>query len=320
MELRLIQPIKDRQRLLENGQIMRCLTAAALVSLIAATQAFAQTAVRVVADQATIWRPGFTSIATVVNSGTLLEVVAERGDWYVVVLPAGGVPANATGLISAKQVEPVAGVRPDRGAAPSNAQPGTAGVGAGRGQSASGGLRGFGNVGYGWFEARRGFQAVFDHAGGFWFGGGGEYRFPAGYFVQGSVERFTVDGERVAVFNNEVFKVGIPDTVKMTPVTITAGYRFDRDGRTVPYIGGGAGRYFFSERSTFANSADDVSTQFTSYHVVGGLEWRADDWLATAVEVQYTHVPTSLTTGALNAFGERSLGGVQLRLKVLVGK
>jgi hypothetical protein len=181
------------------------------------------------------------------------------------------------------------------------------------------GIRGFGNVGYGWFEAHRGFNAVLAHPGGLWFGGGGEYHAKSGLFVQGWIERFRQTGERVFVFNGNVFKLGIADTITITPVAGTVGYRFS-GGRGIPYVGGGAGRYFFSEKSAFADLSDNVNSQFTSYHVVAGVEWRGDDWFATAIEALYTHVPTDLATGALTAFGERSLGGVQVRVKILVGK
>jgi opacity protein-like surface antigen len=265
--------------------------------------------VRVTTDQAVIWQPGFATMATVVMKGAVLDVVARRAQWYEVRLPSG--EAGATGMIAVEQVEPVEPVAGSQ--LPPSPTSST------RPTSPSAGIRGFGTLGYEWFDAHKGFDAVLNQPGGVWFGGGAEFRTSSGLFIQGSVERFRRTGERVYVLNDKVFKLGIPDTVTITPVGVSAGYRFVRRN-PVPYLGGGVGRYFFSEKAQFADPSDNVDRQFTSYDVVVGVEFRGNNWLATALEALYRHVPTDLTAGALSVFGEQNLGGVQFRVKVLVGR
>src|SRR5262249_10608863 len=69
----------------------------------------AQAKVRVVRDQATIWRPGFTTVAAVVRKGTILDATARVGDWYEVVIPSAEGAAGAVGMIAVAQVELVEG-------------------------------------------------------------------------------------------------------------------------------------------------------------------------------------------------------------------
>ncbi|PWT86690.1 MAG: hypothetical protein C5B57_00585 [Blastocatellia bacterium] len=158
----------------------------------------------------------------------------------------------------------------------------------------------FGIVGYSWFDAHKSFDAVLGQPGGFFFGAGGEFRFRDRIFVQGSLERFKRTGERAFVLDGDVFKLGIPDTVTITSLTFTGGYRFRRRSMT-PFVGGGVGRYFFTEKADFADPSENVDEQFASYHVLGGVEWRGGGLLATAFEVQYTHVPDALEDGVAAA-------------------
>jgi opacity protein-like surface antigen len=174
-------------------------------------------------------------------------------------------------------------------------------------------------VGYGWFDAHHSFDASLGHPGGVWFGGGVEYRMSNGLFVQGSIARFRRTGERVFAFGGQVFRLGVPDTFTITPVALTAGFRFRPRG-TVPYAGGGIGRYFYGEEFKFADPSENIHRQFTSYHALAGIEWRASSRVGTAVEVQYTHVPNDLTNGLGDLFNEHDLGGVQARVKFLFGK
>src|SRR5262245_51664643 len=67
---------------------------------VCATTVLAQSTVRVTHDDATIWNPGFQTAAVVVPAGTVLAVVARRGDWYEVSLPVVDAEgATATGFI-----------------------------------------------------------------------------------------------------------------------------------------------------------------------------------------------------------------------------
>ena len=278
-------------------------------------EAHAQTRVVVLQDQTTIWTTGFRGIATVVQSGTILIAIDRRDDWYEVLLPKPSPTLGTSGLIAVTQVKVLTpgetpGERPPAAAAqgrpPASSVPAT-------------GVRAFGHIGYGQFTASDSFTAVLGDARAFWFGGGADVRFARRWFVQGALERFQRTGERVFVFEDEVFHLGVADTVTVMPLTVTVGYRSDHP-TVAPYVGGGLGLSFFREESEFADASDNVSEQFTSYHVLGGVEWRVGRLLATAFEAQYTHVPNALNGDLATAFDEHNLGGVQFRVKMLVGR
>src|SRR5260221_12952903 len=100
---------------------------------------------------------------------------------------------------------------------------------------------GFGQFGYEKFAAQNSFRAVMGQATGQFFGGGAEVRIGSGLFLNPSLEHFTRTGDRVVVVDREVFKLGLPDTVSLTPMTMTAGPRLLHDGAPPP-VGGGRGR------------------------------------------------------------------------------
>jgi hypothetical protein len=205
---------------------------------------------------------------------------------------------------------------PQRAAGPSRAGPGTA-----RRPARPIELFASGHVGYGAWLAHDTFNAVLGSSGEPVFGGGAQVRVHGRIFVEGSVERFQRTGQRVFIANGQVFKLGIPDTVRVIPVAVTLGYRHDdRHIHMTSYVGGGIGRYFYEERSAFADSSENPSERFTSYHALVGVEFGHRAWLRTAVEFQFTSVPGALgSSGTAAAFGEHNLGGVQVRLKLLAG-
>jgi len=119
--------------------------------------------------------------------------------------------------------------------------------------------------------------------------------------------------------DGEVYHLGVPDTIRMLPVTVSAGWRFVHE-RVTPCVGAGAGRITYRERTPFTDDAENVDSRFASYHVLGGVEFR-NEWVATAFEVQYTRAPGALgLSGASAAFNESNLGGISGRIKVLVGR
>ena len=284
----------------------RCAAFCVLAVGLVASDAFAQASVRVTVERANVWRPGFFPIDTIVTDGTELEVSSRQGDWYEVVLPASEGLPRRTGFIAVAQVAVVSGTAPVQ--APVRPPPPRERVG----------IRLFGQVGYGWFEAREAFDNVFGEHAGRWLGGGLEVRERKAFlFVSG--ERFRRTGERVFVFDDQVFPLGIPNTLTLTPVTVVLGYRHDL-WRLAPYVGGGVGRYWIKEEAPFAEGEENATEQTTSYVFVGGAEWPVVRTVAAAVEVQYTHIPREFSEGVAAAFGEQSLGGMQVRVKVLFGR
>ena len=186
------------------------------------------------------------------------------------------------------------------------------------------GFRGFGDVGSIRLAATESFDAVLGGHSGIVFGGGVEAALARRVFVNVRASRFQKDGTRVFVFGDHVFDLGIPTTVRVTPVQITGGYRF-RVGRRhiVPYAGGGIGWYRYSETSDFATGSDDVQETFTGYHLLGGAEFRLTRLFGVSGEVEWSTVPDALgqnPSSASAAFGDTNLGRAAFRVKFVVGR
>lgn len=299
----------------------RTLIRLALLLVAFALPAAAQSTVTVRYDTR-IWSASFQSVVAEVPRGTVLTVVGTRGDWVEVEVPGKEGGARVTGFAFASSLEGLGvnaretstGGSTPAGTAPSVSTPPSVSTG-----SPSIALRGFGQFGYTSFTASDSFSAVLGDSGGMLLGAGAEVRFAVGLFVSGSFERFNKVGERAFVFDGQVYQLGIPNTIAVTPLTVTAGWRYEA-GRLTPYGGGGIGRVGYREFSDFAEDDENVDESFGSYHVLGGMEIR-NGWVATAFEAQYTQVPDALGTGGVSAaFKEDNLGGFTMRVKVLVGR
>jgi opacity protein-like surface antigen len=184
-------------------------------------------------------------------------------------------------------------------------------------------VRGFADIGMFSFGAADSFDAVLGTSSGPLFGGGGEVVFGPGLFAQVRVSRFRKSGERVFVFEDEVFPLGIPTTVRITPLDVTGGYRFARARRVVPYVGAGLGWHRYQETSDFADDDENVDETHRGYHLLGGADVRLARWFGVGGEVQWTSVPDALgqdPNGVSAAFDETNLGGVGVRVKVIVGR
>lgn len=184
-------------------------------------------------------------------------------------------------------------------------------------------MRGFGTVGMTWFTASRTFDAVLGSSSGVDVGGGLSLtNGPA--FLDIGARRFRHTGERVFVSDTrEVFKLGIDDTITMTPVDVTAGWRFRPwlGGRLRPLLGVGYTWMKYQEKSDFATSGDDVSESFNGFHVLGGGEFRLHRLLGLQAEVVWTSIANAIgESGASKAFDETNLGGTSARLKLVIGR
>jgi opacity protein-like surface antigen len=196
-------------------------------------------------------------------------------------------------------------------------------VGGARADAQEIGFRGFGEVGGTRFAASESFDAVLGTHTGVVFGGGAEAVFGR-IFVGVRASRFQKDGTRVFVSGDEVFDLGIPTTIRITPVQITGGYRFaEADRRVIPYAGGGIGWHRYSETSDFAADDEDVSETHTGFHLLGGAEVRLGELFGIAGEAEWSRVPDGLgqnPTSVSATFDETDLGGVTFRVKFIVGR
>ena len=236
-----------------------------------------------------------------VDPGEVLEVVGRQGYWYQVIAPPR--MSRPRGWIQATAVElltplPLAATPP-------------------RGRLM---IRGFGQAGGTLFTAKDSFETILGTAAGTVYGAGGQVVFPNGVFLLGSFERFQKTGSRVLVSGTQVFTLQIPDTVTVTPVQVTAGYRDHSSRKANPYVGVGLGWQTFREESPASAEAQLVSGGHMAYHFLAGAEVPVWPWLSVAGEVQWTSVPKALgETGVSAVFKEEDLGGVAFRVKLILG-
>jgi opacity protein-like surface antigen len=185
-------------------------------------------------------------------------------------------------------------------------------------------LRGFADAGLTTFLARQSFTAVLGSSSGVVFGGGVEVVLSNRVFVSVGASRFQKDGSRVFVNDGQTFDLGIPTTIRITPVMLNAGYRFGgARAHLVPYAGGGIGWHRYEETSAFAQSGEDAAERFTGVQILGGVEYRVNTWLGVSGEAMFASVPNALGTDPDSAsaqFGESNLGGTTIIAKVVIGR
>jgi hypothetical protein len=173
------------------------------------------------------------------------------------------------------------------------------------------------------FAAKNSFEAVFGQSVEPFLGGGLQLVDRGGFFIELTASRFKKTGQRAFRANNQNFGLGIPLTATITPLEVAGGYRFKLPGspRLVPYVGAGAGSYGYKETSKFSDASEDVDTRHAGYLAVGGVEFRLHRWVGVSVDAQYTRVLGILGTGGISQdAGEKDLGGIAARVKVIVGR
>jgi outer membrane protein W len=171
------------------------------------------------------------------------------------------------------------------------------------------------------FAANTTFKAAFGKSVEPFFGGGLQVAMANGVFVEFGISRFKQNGQRAFINNGQTFQIGIPLTATITPLELSAGYRFFTSSRFIPYAGAGIGRYGYREESDFANAGDNVDTHHSGYLAVGGVEIRVHHWVGVAIDAQYTHITGILGAGGVSKdAGESDLGGIAGRFRVLIGR
>lgn len=201
-------------------------------------------------------------------------------------------------------------------------------------------VRGFGTLGAMSFRARDSFDAVLETRVGVTAGGGGQVLLPWGFYAEVAAWQFKKDGQRVIVGpGDEVFRLGIPVRVAVTPIEVTGGWRYRHcpaparrppgarplpprpcAPRLIPYAGGGYSSYKYSETSDGADASENVDERFHGVHLVGGAEYQVTRWVAIGGEALWSRVPDALSGGVAAIFDEHDLGGSAVRLKVTFGR
>jgi opacity protein-like surface antigen len=169
------------------------------------------------------------------------------------------------------------------------------------------------------FTARQTFETVFGNSVQPFWGGGLSVAFKNGFYLDVTASRFKKTGERAFFFNGQGFRLGIPLTVTLTPLEVSAGGRFRVTPRVFPYVGVGVGTYRYQETSQFDDGPFDA--RHVGYLVTGGVEFRLGRWVGVSGDVQYTRVSGVLGTGGVSKeAGESDLGGTAGRFRVIIGR
>jgi opacity protein-like surface antigen len=185
-----------------------------------------------------------------------------------------------------------------------------------------------GLVGIQSFTATESFDAILGTSSGVVYGGSAGVLIGRNIFVDVQVTRWRAEGSRVFISEQgERFDLDIPTTVTVTPIDVSAGWRFAGEPRLgasgkprfrlVPFAGAGVGVQRYRETSEFADSQDDVDESHGSYHVLGGVELPFTPHLGAQVDVLYRWVPDGIgSSGVSDYFDETDLGGAQIRFRV----
>jgi hypothetical protein len=185
------------------------------------------------------------------------------------------------------------------------------------------GVRGFALATEQRFAAGTTFNATLGSRSAPFFGGGVEVVLRRGLFVDAAVSHLDKAGQRAFVNNGEVFQLGIPVKITLTPVELSGGYRLRIPGhaRVVPYAAAGVGWYSYRETSSFAASGENVDMTHAGFLLLGGAEVRLQKWIRAAADAQYTAIPGILGQGGLSKdLSERDLGGLAARFRVILGR
>lgn len=268
-----------------------------------------------------------------VPPGTALTLLERKGDWLQVTFEdrqlgrrTGWMEARFVRMRDPAAAEPAPPSPPPGQASPTPApaarrQAPTANRPARRAVTTSPGIRLVGTVAADRMTAGEAFDAVTGSDVVQSYGGGVQItNLWRGLFVEGAIERSRVDGERVFVFNQEVFRLGIPTEITMTPIDAVLGWRVGF-GRFFPYLAGGVTSFRYEETSDFADEDENVDERKVGFVVKGGVEVTVTRWIHLRGDLRYRQVNDVLgVAGASAAFGEDRLGGFGAGVSLLIGR
>jgi hypothetical protein len=173
------------------------------------------------------------------------------------------------------------------------------------------------------FAAVDTFTAIFGKSYAPFLGGGLQVAIHGKYYVEVGASHFRQTGQRVFRSNGQTFTLGIPLTATITPVEVTAGYRFRprRVPRLRPYLGAGITSYGYEESSAFAEAGENLTTRRAGLVGVGGVEYRVHRYVGISGDVELAHVTGILgQSGVSKEVGESDLGGISARFRLIIGR
>lgn len=171
------------------------------------------------------------------------------------------------------------------------------------------------------FAATQTFEALFGDASGSFRGFGADLVIARNFFVEIGSSRVEKTGERVFLFNGDVYKLGIPLTITLRPFEIAGGYRLTVWRLVVPYGGVGIASTRYEETSDFAAAGDDVSVSGSGMVLVGGAEVRLARFIGVSADFHYSTLKDIIgKAGISKEYGEDDLGGTEVRFRIIIGR
>lgn len=248
---------------------------------------------------------------------TTLRVIGEKGEWFRVEFrdPQFG---PRVGYVARDKVRIRFAQRqlPEPITTPSTQKPNV-----GRQSARAWGVQGYGTYGNIAFAATETLNAV---AGGTRFanvgGGVAITNLWRNLFIDVGTSQTKVDGHRVFVDGETVYKLGIPLDVTVRPIDVAAGWRVT-SGRLSTFIGAGMTSLHYEETSAFAEADENVTDRRAGGLILVGIDVAVVKWVQLGGEVRYRAVKGILGEGgASGAFGEDHVGGFSAGMRVSVGK
>ena len=168
-------------------------------------------------------------------------------------------------------------------------------------------------------NAEKSAKAVFGSSSGLTFGGAVRYDVWRDVFVSAGVRTFSKEGERVFLTGPgaAIQKLGFPLSVRLTPILLSAGYRYSGWKWVAPYASVGAAITSYSEKSDVAGQSFDQDLTKTGFVGAVGLETNRGR-LRAGVEVGYSTVSSAIGVGGVSqVYGEDDIGGFHVVGKIL---
>lgn len=171
------------------------------------------------------------------------------------------------------------------------------------------------------FAAEKTFDAIFGDASGSFRGFGADVVLARNVFIELGWSFFEKTGERVFLFNNTVYKLGIPLTISVKPFEVAGGYRVTAWRRVVPYGGIGIESARYEETSDFAATGDNVSVSGSGVVFVGGAEVRLARLIGVSADIHHASLKDIIgKAGISKEYREDNLGGTAVRFRIIIGR
>ncbi len=175
-------------------------------------------------------------------------------------------------------------------------------------------------VGYFDMNAQHTAKALFGSSSGVTFGGAVRYTVWKGAFVSVGMRTFSKDGERVYLSapGGTIQKLGFPVSLRMTPILLSAGYRYVHWKWATPYASLGASITSYSEKSDVAGQSFDDDFSKTGFIGAAGVEV-GHGLLRGGVEAGYSTVGSAVgLAGVSKVYGEDDIGGFHVVGKLVL--